>query len=124
MAAHQTTSTSTPGFIDPMEAACSRFKDFLDVKRKKPRFTTLKDLETEVKHLERKQTGSSTTFKIGQSVDPIVKFLRRHSDAFDTMVQANPYPAALIWGSLKILLNVSHLMLTQLIGQFTVSSTS
>ncbi|KAF3907776.1 hypothetical protein ABW21_db0200332 [Orbilia brochopaga] len=92
---------------DPMEDACSRFKEFLRQKCEKPTFTTIEKLELQVRQLESKQRKSSTTFKIGKSVNPIIKFLRRHSDAFDTMVQANPYPAALVWGSFKILLNVA-----------------
>ncbi|KAJ6257569.1 hypothetical protein Dda_7354 [Drechslerella dactyloides] len=105
MTVHQ--SASVHHVTDPMENACSRFKDFLRLKGKQPSFTTLEALQLQVRQLEFKQRGSSTTLKIGRSVDPILKFLRTHSDAFDTMVQANPYPAALVWGTFKILLNVA-----------------
>ncbi|EPS41471.1 hypothetical protein H072_4653 [Dactylellina haptotyla CBS 200.50] len=96
-----------PG-TDPMSTACTRYASLLSEKELsqfKP--ATVDDLEEEVRRLEDHKLKKSMSFKIGKKIQPLVDFLRRHTDAVDTMVQANPFPAALVWGSLKVLLTLA-----------------
>ncbi|KAF3909407.1 hypothetical protein AA313_de0201543 [Arthrobotrys entomopaga] len=92
---------------DPMTLACNQFADLLTPKELatyEHEHVTVKDLESEVTRLETHKLMRSKTFRIGKRIQPLVEFLKRHSEAMDTMVQANPFPAALVWGSFKVLL--------------------
>ncbi|KAK6538895.1 hypothetical protein TWF694_010452 [Orbilia ellipsospora] len=106
----QSHSNPPPATIpnDPMTLACTRYAALLTPKELASyQHATAEDLELEVRRLETHRLKSSKSFRIGKSIQPLVEFLKRHSEAVDTMVQANPYPAALVWGSFKVLLTVA-----------------
>ncbi|KAK6508347.1 hypothetical protein TWF506_010441 [Arthrobotrys conoides] len=99
-----------PPVDDPMGRAFFKYEASLtDEERKKYRHTatTAEDLELEVTVLQTRHKRLSKTLKIATCIEPLVSFLKRHSDSVDTFVQANPFPAALIWGSIKVLLNLA-----------------
>ncbi|KAF3109592.1 hypothetical protein TWF706_001450 [Orbilia oligospora] len=97
-----------PPVDDPMGRAFFRYEKSLDgeeQKRYRRTATTAEDLEREVTMLQTRHKKLSKTLKIATCIEPLVSFLQRHSDSVDTFVQANPFPAALVWGSIKVLLN-------------------
>lgn len=56
--------------------------------------------------LETRHNQSSRFRHICRRLEPLVKFLVMYSPAVDMMVQFDVHPSALIWGSLKAILNV------------------
>lgn len=103
------TVSQGPPVNDPMGRAFFRYEASLsDEERRNYRrtATTAEDLEREVIMLQTKHKKLSKTLRIATCIEPLVSFLQRHSDSVDTFVQANPFPAALVWGSIKVLLNV------------------
>ncbi|KAK6526947.1 hypothetical protein TWF281_010143 [Arthrobotrys megalospora] len=109
MASHHQISQEPP-VSDPMGRAFFRYEKLLsDEERRKYRNmnATAEDLEREVSMLQSKHRKLSKTLKIATCIEPLVSFLKRHSDSVDTFVQANPFPAALVWGSIKVLINLA-----------------
>ncbi|KAK6512251.1 hypothetical protein TWF481_001141 [Arthrobotrys musiformis] len=95
---------------DPMHRAFCRFYAKLspDERNKyKNAQITAEDLEFEVERLQANHKKLSKSLRIATSIQPLVSFLQRHESSVDTFVQANPFPAALVWGSIKVLLNLA-----------------
>ncbi|KAK6333311.1 hypothetical protein TWF718_011128 [Orbilia javanica] len=99
-----------PPVHDPMGRAFFQYEASLSPKERqfyRRTATTAEDLELEVAMLQTSHKKLSKTLKIATCIEPLVSFLKRHSDSVDTFVQANPFPAALVWGSIKVLLNLA-----------------
>ncbi|KAF3933487.1 hypothetical protein ABW19_dt0206929 [Dactylella cylindrospora] len=91
-----------------MDMACKKFEKFLSPEeRQRYRSTTVEDVFREVKRLRRKQGKLSRSHKFLEQLRPIVEVCGRYATAVDTMVQADPNPGALVWGCMKVLLNVA-----------------
>lgn len=93
----------------PLWKAFKRFKSTLDEKDKAD-FTdvSLEDLLCQVRDLDQQHAVSSTTRSISRHFEPLIYFLDRHAKAIDCMVQCYPNPSALIWGMLRVILDVRH----------------
>jgi hypothetical protein len=92
----------------PLQSAFARFQSTLSPRDQADfRYTTLQHVVLEVQRLDERQVATSISRKIGSRIDPLISFLQRYARALDTMVQAYPYPSALIWGLLRVLLVVS-----------------
>lgn len=61
---------------------------------------------TNVRALDRQQSQNSRFRQFCCRLEPLVKFLVMYSTAVDMMVQVDVHPSALVWGSLKAVLNV------------------
>ena len=69
---------------------------------------TLNDVFARLEHLDRVHFSSSKVRRLVARLEPFLYFLDRHAKALDSMVQVYPNPSALIWGSLRVILEVRH----------------
>jgi hypothetical protein len=91
----------------PLWRAFERFSRTLDAEEKAA-FTdaTLAEVLVNVRGLDQLCSMSSVSRNLTRRLEPFLQFLDRHSRAIDSMVQAHPYPSALIWGIVRVLLEV------------------
>jgi hypothetical protein len=68
--------------------------------------TTLTEVLCQVRDLDRKHIASSTTRQISSRLEPFFHFLDRYGRALDCLAQVQPKPSAIIWGILRIILEV------------------
>jgi len=66
---------------------------------------TLKDLFSTVEEMNERHHACSKTRRLSTRIEPLVAFVERYAKAADTLSQSVPM-AALIWGSLRVLLEV------------------
>ncbi|KAK6349035.1 hypothetical protein TWF730_009795 [Orbilia blumenaviensis] len=106
-------SSPEPPVEDPMGRAFYQYAKSLSDKDLKRYQTagatcpTAEDLTREVFQLQTRHKKLSKTLKVSTCIEPLVSFLKRHSSSVDTFVQANPFPAALVWGTIKVLLDLA-----------------
>ncbi len=67
---------------------------------------TLNDIFAKLEHLDRVHFSSSKVRRLIARLEPFLYFLDRHAKAIDAMVQVYPNPSALIWGFVRIILEV------------------
>lgn len=91
----------------PLWRAFERFKSTLD-EQEISRFTeiTLKEVLFHVRGLDRKHYISSATRSISSRFEPLIQFLDRHGRALDCMTQNQPSPSAIVWGILRVIIEV------------------
>ena len=70
----------------------------------------LEDTLQKIRKLEQQHSSKSYMRRVGLRMEPLIDFLTRYSPAIDMMVQYQVTPTALIWGTLKALLEVSELV--------------
>lgn len=75
---------------------------------------TLEAVLFKVRDLDQQHAVSNQTRSISQRLEPLIQFLDRHAKALDCMAQTQPNPSALIWGMLRIILEVSRSSMPQL----------
>lgn len=68
---------------------------------------TVQDVLHEVRSLERRQYDRSRFRRIARYLTPLIDFLMMYSPALDIIVQYDVNPSAIVWGSLKSLLQAS-----------------
>ena len=91
----------------PLCRAFERFSQGIDPKEKDSfPGVTLRNVLANVRDLDRAHASSSTSRSLARRIDPFLRFLDRHAKALDSMVQAYPNPSALIWGIVKVMLEV------------------
>ena len=66
-----------------------------------------RELEGIILELDEAHRNSSGTRKTVSSLQPFVTGISRFVGVIDTMIQADPTPAALLWGGAKFILQVS-----------------
>lgn len=92
----------------PFDTALRRYIKDLDGQEKEDfQHTTMHDVWTEVRSLETRHFSLSRTRCMSRCIEPLVEFVARYANAIDTMVQYDVSPSALIWGTLKMVLEVS-----------------
>ena len=69
---------------------------------------SLNDIFARVEHLDRLHFSSSKVRRLVARLEPFLQFLDRHAKALDSMVQVYPNPSALIWGTLRVILEVRY----------------
>lgn len=91
----------------PLWRAFERFKSTLDV-RERATFTsvTLREVLVNVKDLDRMHAASSKSRFVARRLETFFNILDRYGRALDSMAQAYPYPSALIWGMVRVILEV------------------
>lgn len=91
----------------PLCRAFRRFYQDLDQKEKSE-FTNVSflDILVNVRDLNASFASSSTSRSLISRIDPFLRFLDRHAKALDSMVQVYPNPSALIWGIVRMVLDV------------------
>jgi len=91
----------------PLWRAFERFKSTLD-EGEISYFnqTTLTEVLCQVQDLDRKYVTSSTTRRISSRLEPFFDFLDRYGRALDCLAQVSPNPSAIIWGMLRVILEV------------------
>lgn len=67
---------------------------------------TLEEVLFKVRDLDRQHTISNKSRTISRGFEPLIQFLDRHGRAIDCMVQTYPNPSALVWGILRVILEV------------------
>jgi hypothetical protein len=93
---------------DPLGTAFEQFKRTLDGMEKVALTdVTLKDVLVNVHDLDRQHATSSKTRNLIRRLEPFLSFLDRHAKALDSIAQVRPNPSALIWGLVRVLLEVS-----------------
>ena len=60
----------------------------------------------EVRTLDQQKSQSSRYRHLCRRLEPLIKFLVMYAPAVDILVQFDSQPSALVWGSLKAVLNV------------------
>lgn len=97
---------------DPQSPLCRAFERFCSTvnQAEKAAFSglTLSDVFARLEHLDRVHFSSSKVRRLIARLEPFLYFLDRHAKALDSMVQVYPNPSALIWGSLRVILEVRH----------------
>ena len=92
----------------PLCRAFERFSRELNPKEKESfSSATLRDVLVNVRELDGAHASSSTTRSLARRIDPFLRFLDRHAKALDSMVQVYPNPSALIWGVVRVILEVN-----------------
>jgi hypothetical protein len=66
---------------------------------------TAEEIQTSIHRLEQKCTNTRVRKVTTRVLTPVIDGLNDYSGVIDTMVQAYPLPLALIWGSLKIVID-------------------
>jgi hypothetical protein len=96
----------------PLWRAFERFRSTLDAEERAA-FTsvTLGEVLVNVRDLDRVHAASSKSRCAARRLEPFFHFLDRYGRALDSMVQVYPYPSALIWGMVRVILEVILLML-------------
>jgi len=91
----------------PLWKAFERFSNTLDPEEKAT-FTgvTLDDVLVHVRTLDQLHYSPSKLRLFSSRLEPLVRFLDRQARALDCMVQVHPYPSALIWGIVRVILEV------------------
>ena len=70
-------------------------------------FATAEGVLHHVRSLERRQHAQSRFRRMAGYLQPLIDFLMMYTPALDIMVQFDPNPSAIVWGSLKALLQAS-----------------
>jgi hypothetical protein len=65
-------------------------------------------LQSYIENLDVEQTRRGKTRWLGRKLQPLVDGLMQFTDALDTMIQAGPAPAMLIYGSAKLVLRLAQ----------------
>ena len=104
---HLTASGGDPQ--SPLSKAFERFcSTFGQAEKASFSDLTLNDVFARLEHLDRVHFSSSKVRRLIARLEPFLYFLDRHAKALDSMVQVYPNPSALIWGSLRVILEVRH----------------
>lgn len=91
----------------PLCRAFALFSQSIDPKEKAEFANiTILDVLVNVRDLDASHASSSTSRSLARRIDPFLCFLDRHARALDSMVQVYPNPSALIWGMLRVVLEV------------------
>ena len=68
--------------------------------------STFEETVVHIKDLDQLHNSSSKLRRLSSRIQPFLHFLDRHARALDSMVQVYPNPSALIWGMLRMILEV------------------
>jgi hypothetical protein len=91
----------------PLEKAFERFSQTLEAgERVSFAYATLEDVLVNVRSLDQLHHTSSKSRILSSRIEPLLHFLDRYARAIDSMVQIHPCPSALIWGIVRIILEV------------------
>jgi hypothetical protein len=91
----------------PLWRAFERFKSTLDEGEiSYSNQTTLTQVLYQIRDLDQKHSTSSTTRRISSRLEPFFHFLDRYGRALDCLAQVQPKPSAIIWGILRVILEV------------------
>ena len=91
----------------PLSRAFRRFCQDIDQKEKTAfSNATILDVLVKVRELDASHASSSTSRSIARRIDPFLRFLDRYARALDMMAQFHPSPSALIWGIMRVILEV------------------
>ena len=95
--------------LSPLSRAYEKFHSTFG-EAEKASFTdlTFNDVFATLEHLDQVHFSMSKTRRLFARLKPFLSFLDRHSKALDSMVQAHPNPSALVWGFLRVILEVRH----------------
>ena len=114
LASHSTPNVgySTISGADPQSPLSKAFARFCSTfgQAEKASFSdlTLSDVFARLEHLDRVHFSSSKVRRLIARLEPCLYFLDRHAKALDSMMQFHPNTSALIWGSLRVILEVRH----------------
>jgi hypothetical protein len=94
----------------PLWRAFERFIRTLDTEEKAA-FTsvTLREVLVNARDLDRVHAVSSKSRCLARRLEPLFHFLDRYARALDSIVQVHPSPSALIWGIVRVILEVTLL---------------
>lgn len=85
------------------------FVNHAEIRTQRYNLASMEDVLHEVQNLETQHLSKSRFRRLTRRMEPLIDFLIRYSPAVDMMVQYEVAPSALIWGVLKVLLEVRHL---------------
>jgi hypothetical protein len=72
------------------------------------RTSTISDVIGEISSLDKEHAIHSTSRKVMQTLDPVLKGLEKYGSALDVLAQADPNGIlTLVWGSMRVLLAVA-----------------
>lgn len=95
--------------------AFTRFSQDLDPKERNDfAKVTILDLLLNARDWDASHASSSTSRSVANRINPFLLFVHRHAKAVDTMVQCYPNPSALIWGMMRVVLEVCKNLLDRL----------
>jgi hypothetical protein len=96
----------------PLWRAFEQFRSTLD-DGERAAFTsvTLREVLVNVRDLDRVHTASSKSRCVARRLETFFRLLDRYGRALDSIAQVYPYPSALIWGIVRVILEVIPLFL-------------
>ncbi|KAL8686929.1 MAG: hypothetical protein Q9218_006759, partial [Villophora microphyllina] len=65
------------------------------------------DVEETISQLEKASSGKPATRRVRKCLTPVISALNDYAGILDTLAQADPMPSAVIWGSLKAVIQCS-----------------
>ncbi|KAL8636479.1 MAG: hypothetical protein Q9228_006129, partial [Teloschistes exilis] len=71
------------------------------------KFPTPQDVEETIAQLEKASSGKPATRRVRKCLTPVISALNDYSAILDTLAQADPMPSAVVWGSLKAVVQCS-----------------
>lgn len=71
------------------------------------KFPTPQDVEEAISRLEKASSGKPATRRVRKCLTPVISALNDYSAILDTLAQADPMPSAVVWGSLKAVVQCS-----------------
>ncbi|KAL9577947.1 MAG: hypothetical protein Q9212_006039, partial [Teloschistes hypoglaucus] len=71
------------------------------------KFPTPQDVEEAISQLEKASSSKPATRRVRKCLTPVISALNDYSAILDTLAQADPMPSAVVWGSLKAVVQCS-----------------
>lgn len=65
------------------------------------------DVEETISQMEKASSGKPATRRVRKCLTPVISALNDYSAILDTLAQADPMPSAVVWGSLKAVIQCS-----------------
>lgn len=85
----------------------SKTPQFIADLQNSQKLPTKQDVNNAMKQLEKDATDSAVTRNIRKILRPVITVLDDYSAVVDTMSNADPMPTAIIWGSMKVVIDTS-----------------
>jgi hypothetical protein len=92
--------------LSPSHNALQRYVQELQLTKKDFSQSSVDDVLVEIQNLEERHSAKSKFRRFGRRIDPLITFLSRYGPVIDTLVQFDTSPSALVWGAVKVLLEV------------------
>ena len=82
---------------------------------------TRTDAQNAIMKLERENAGKKSAKVVRAVLKPVIRVLTDYTAIVDSLAQADPMPTSVIWGCLRVVINVSsHALIYQAMKQLRI----